>query len=131
MLFLSVTEVGEAGALDSVSTTARNRRIFAWHETGLDLRVLSRVRRPDGRDEFSASCDTQVGRRRPRIPFTPRNKPLNRAFPRGAGRPVMTAAGLVVTDLSHLGVGLNGRGDFRGPVRFAVSSKPSRPARTM
>jgi hypothetical protein len=43
----------------------------------------------------------------------------------------MTAAGLVVTDLSHLGVGLNGRGDFRGPVRFAVSSKPSRPARTM
>ena len=43
----------------------------------------------------------------------------------------MTAAGLVVTDLSHLGVGLNGRGDFRGSVRFAVSSKPSKPARTM
>ena len=43
----------------------------------------------------------------------------------------MTAAGLVVTDLSHLGVGLDIRGDFRGPVRFAVSSKPSRPARTM
>jgi hypothetical protein len=43
----------------------------------------------------------------------------------------MTAAGLVVTDLSHLGVGLNGRGDFRGSVRFAVSSKPGRPAGTM
>ena len=85
MLFLSVTEAGEAGALDSVSTTARNRRIFAWHETDLDLRVLSRVRRPDGREEFSASCDTQVGRRWPRIPFIRRNKPLNRAFPR-AGR---------------------------------------------
>ena len=41
----------------------------------------------------------------------------------------MTAAGLVVTDFSHLGVGLNDRGDFREPVRFAVSSKPSRPAR--
>ena len=41
----------------------------------------------------------------------------------------MTAAGLVVTDLSHLGVGLNDRGDFRGPVRFAVSSKLSRPSR--
>src|SRR6185312_568526 len=41
----------------------------------------------------------------------------------------MTAAGLVVTDLSHLGVGLNGRGVFRGPLRFAVSSKPSRTAR--
>ena len=81
MLFLSVTEAGEAGALDLVSTTARNRRIFAWHETDPDLRVLSRVRRPDGREEFSASCDTHVGRRRPRIPFTPRNKPLNRAFP--------------------------------------------------
>jgi hypothetical protein len=39
MLFLSVTEAGEAGALDSVSTTARNRRIFAWHETGPDLRL--------------------------------------------------------------------------------------------
>ena len=67
MLFLSVTEAGEGGALDLVSTTARNRRIFAWHETDLDLRVLSKVRRPDGRDEFSASCD----------------KPLNSAFPRG------------------------------------------------
>ena len=41
----------------------------------------------------------------------------------------MTATGLVVTDLSHLGVGLDIRGDFRGPLRFAVSSKPSRPAR--
>jgi hypothetical protein len=41
----------------------------------------------------------------------------------------MTAAGLVVTDLSHLGVGLDGRGDFRGLVRVAVSSKPSRPSR--
>ena len=36
---------------------------------------------------------------------------------------------LVVTDLSHLGVGLDVRGDFRGPLRFAVSSKPSRPSR--
>jgi hypothetical protein len=36
---LSVTEGGEAGALDLVSTTARNRRIFAWHETDLDRRV--------------------------------------------------------------------------------------------
>ena len=81
MLFLSVTEVGEAGALDLVSTTARNRRIFAWHETDLDLRVLSKVRRPDGRDEFSASWDKHVGRRWPPILFTPRNKPLNTAFP--------------------------------------------------
>ena len=85
MLFLSVTEAGQAGALYLVSTTARNRRSFAWHETGLDLRVLSKVRHPDGRDEFSASWDKHVGRRWPPIPFTPRNKPLNRAFPR-AGR---------------------------------------------
>jgi len=49
--------------------------------------------------------------------------------PRGARRSVMTATGLVVTDLSHLDVGLNRPGDFRRPVRFAVSSKPSRPAR--
>jgi hypothetical protein len=41
----------------------------------------------------------------------------------------MTATGLVVTDLSHLDVGLNRQGDFREPVRFAVSSKASRPAR--
>ena len=41
----------------------------------------------------------------------------------------MTATGLVVTGLSHLDVGLDIRGDFRGLVRFAVSSKPSRPAR--
>jgi hypothetical protein len=41
----------------------------------------------------------------------------------------MTATGLVVTDLSHLDVGLDIRGDFRGLVRFAVSSKPSRPSR--
>jgi hypothetical protein len=69
MLFLSVTEAGEAGALDLVSTAARNRRIVAWRKTGPDLCVLSRVRRPDGRDESSASCDTHVGRRWPRIPF--------------------------------------------------------------
>ena len=75
MLFLSVTEAGEAGALDLASTSARNRRVFAWRKTDLDLRVLSRVRRPDGRDEFSASCDKQVGRRWPPIPFTPRNRP--------------------------------------------------------
>jgi hypothetical protein len=43
MLFLSVTEVANAGALDSVSTTAWKRRIFAWYETGPDLRVLSRI----------------------------------------------------------------------------------------
>ena len=43
----------------------------------------------------------------------------------------MTAAGLVVTDLSHLEVGLDIRGDFRGLVRFAVASKQCRPARTM
>src|SRR6478736_618868 len=85
MLFLSVTEVGEAGALDLVSTTARNRRIFAWYETDPDLRVVSKVRRLDGREEFSASCDTHVGRRWPPIPFTPRNKPLNRAFPSRGG----------------------------------------------
>jgi hypothetical protein len=59
MLFLSVTEAGEAGALDLVSTTAWNRRIFAWRKTDLDLCVLSRVRRPDGRDEFSASCESK------------------------------------------------------------------------
>ena len=41
----------------------------------------------------------------------------------------MTATGLIVTDLSHPRVGLNDRGDFRRPLRFAVSSKPSRPAR--
>ncbi len=41
----------------------------------------------------------------------------------------MTATGLIVTGLSHLDVGLDIRGDFRGLVRFAVSSKPSRPAR--
>jgi hypothetical protein len=85
MLFLSVPDAGEAGALDLVPTTARNRRILACHETGPDLRVLSKVRRLDGREEFSASCDTRVGRRWPRIPFTRRNKPLNRAFSR-AGR---------------------------------------------
>ena len=85
MLFLSVTEAGEAGALDLVSTTARNRRVFASHETGPDLCVLSKVRRPDGRDEFSASCDKPVGRRGRRIPFARRNKPLNRAFPRAGG----------------------------------------------
>ena len=46
-------------------------------------------------------------------------------FLRGAGRPVMPAARVIVTDLSHLGVGLNRRGDFRRPLRFAVSSKSS------
>ena len=81
MLFLSVTEIIGHAALDSSANDARNRRIFACHETVADLRVLSKIRRPDGRDEFSASCDTHVGRRRPRIPFTPRNKPLNSAFP--------------------------------------------------
>ncbi len=81
--FYLLPKLTHAGALDSESTTARNRRILAWRKTGPDLRVLSRVRRPDGRGEFSASCDTHVGRRRPRIPFTRRNKPLNRAFPAG------------------------------------------------
>jgi hypothetical protein len=81
MLFLSVTEVANAGALDSVSTTARNRRIFAWRKIGPDLRLLSRVRRPDGREEFPASCDTQVGRRRLRIPFTRRKQAVEQGFP--------------------------------------------------
>ena len=81
MLFLSVTEAGEAGALDLVSTSARNRRVFAWRKTDLDLRVLSRVRRPDGRDEFSASCDKQVGRRRPHIPFTAPKQAVEQGFP--------------------------------------------------
>ena len=43
MLFLSVTGAGRAGALDSVSTTARYRRIFACRKTDPDLRVLPRV----------------------------------------------------------------------------------------
>ena len=130
MLLLSVTTVGGWGALDSISNMAPDRRTDPRCESWRDLRVLSRVRRPDGRDEFSASCDTQVGRRWPRIPFTCRNKPLNRAVPlAGRGRSVMTAARVIVTDLSHLCVRLDDRGDFRGPVRFAVSSKPSRPAR--
>jgi hypothetical protein len=81
MPFLSVTEAGEAGALDLVSTTAPQSPYLCLAQNRLDLRVLSKVRRPDGRDEFSASCDTQVGRRRPPIPFTRRSKPLNRAFP--------------------------------------------------
>jgi hypothetical protein len=84
MPFLSVTEAGEAGSLDSVSTPARNRHLFPRRGTGPDLRVLSRIR-PDGRDEVSASCDTQVSRWRPLIPFTRRNKPLNRAFPSRGG----------------------------------------------
>ena len=128
MLFLSVTAVGEAGALDSVSTTARNRRIFAWRETVLDLGVLSRVRRLDGRDEFSASH----ARRSTAAAYpvhTPKQAVEQGFPPGGAGRSVMTATGLVVTDLSQLDVGLDIRGDFRGLVRFAVSSKPSRPSR--
>ena len=61
MLCLSVTEAGEAGALDLVSTTARNRRIFARHETDLDLRVLSRIWPGNGGTQLGASCDTHVG----------------------------------------------------------------------
>jgi len=96
-----------------VSTTARNRRIFAWYETGPDLRVLPGVWRAHGGMQLRASCDKRVGRRRPRIPFTRRNKPLNRAFPfAGRNDRVMAAAGLVVTDVSHLGVGLNWWGRF-------------------
>jgi hypothetical protein len=72
-------------ALDSISNMAPNRRTDPHCESWRDLRVLYRVRRPDGRDEFSASCDTQVGRRLPRIPFTRRNTPLNRAFPSRGG----------------------------------------------
>ena len=83
--FYLLPKPAQAGALDLVSTTARNRRIVAWRKTVLDLRVLSKVRRPDGRDEFSASCDTQVGRRRPRIPFTRRNKPLTGLSPSRGG----------------------------------------------
>ena len=41
--FLSVIEGDDAGALDLVSATARYRRIFAWHEIGADLRVLSGI----------------------------------------------------------------------------------------
>jgi hypothetical protein len=35
MLFLSVTEVHDTGALDSVPTTARSRYLFPWRETVL------------------------------------------------------------------------------------------------
>jgi hypothetical protein len=61
MLYLSVTEVANAGALDSVSTTARNRRIFAWLKTGFELRVLFRIRPAHGGTQLRANCDTQVG----------------------------------------------------------------------
>jgi hypothetical protein len=61
MLYLSVTEVANAGALDSVSTTARNRRIFAWLKTGFELRVSFRIRPAHGGTQLRANCDTQVG----------------------------------------------------------------------
>ena len=61
MLFISVTEVDDAGALDSVSTTARNRLIFAWLKTGFELRVLFRIRPAHGGTQLRASCDTHVG----------------------------------------------------------------------
>jgi hypothetical protein len=35
MLFLSVTEADEAGALDSGVNDGRNRRIFAWRKPAL------------------------------------------------------------------------------------------------
>ena len=61
MLFLSVTEAGEAGALDLVPTTARNRHLFPWCETGPDLRVWSSIRPAHGGTQLGASCDTHVG----------------------------------------------------------------------
>jgi hypothetical protein len=61
----------------------------------------------------------------PRHPLGRRKWPLSWGFS-FAGRTIgLTAAGLVVTELSHLGVGLTNGGGFRGPVRFAVSSQPS------
>jgi len=102
MPILSVTDIDDVGALDLVSTTARNRRIFAWHETDLDLRVLSKVRRPPGRDEFSASCDKQVGRRWPRIPSDAKIAIELALFLCRAGRSVMPAARVIVTDFSQV-----------------------------
>ena len=52
-------------------------------------------------------------------------------FFRGAGRSVMPGVRVIVTDLSHLGVGLNGRGDFRGRFGLLCRASPVGPARTM
>jgi len=52
MLFLSVTEVHDTGALDSVPTTARDRRLFRSRETSPDLRVWSSIRPAHGGTQF-------------------------------------------------------------------------------
>ena len=57
-----------------------------------------------------------------------RNKPLNRAFPSRSRTIGHDCCGPDCHRLVTSGVGRNGRGDFRGPRRFAVSSQPSRPA---
>ncbi len=59
MLFLSVTEVDDTGALDSVAATAR-RRIFSSRKYGPDLHVLSSIFPAHGGTQLGASCDTQV-----------------------------------------------------------------------
>jgi hypothetical protein len=96
----------------------------------LTLRVLSKGRRLDGREEFSASCDKHVGRRWPRIPFTRRNMPLSRAFPSRGGTTGDDRCGSGCHRLVTSGRRTRHPGaTSAGPLRFAVSSKPSRPAR--
>ena len=99
MLFLSVTEAGEADALESVSTTARNRRTFAWRETGPDLGIWSSIRPAHGGTQLGASCDTHVGRRRPRIPFTRRNRHCQLEQFEGDFRPFACAIDQVACDI--------------------------------
>jgi hypothetical protein len=104
MLFLAVTEIIGRAALDSSANDARNRRIFAWRKPALtcvfcpesDVRMAARSSR---RVVTRTSVDGD------RVSRSHAEKAVEQGFPSSrGGRPMMTATGQVVTDLSHLGV---------------------------
>jgi hypothetical protein len=58
MLFLSVTEIEDTGALDSVPTVGRNRCIFPAAKPALNCVFVQQTEPADGGTQFGASCDT-------------------------------------------------------------------------
>jgi hypothetical protein len=119
MLFLSVTEIDGRRAPDSVSTTARITAPDPPANTGVTCAFWANS---DGRKAAASSrrVVTRESGDGGRISVQVPNRAVELGFsPQTAGHSVTSAARVIVTEVSQSRVG---RGGFRAPLRFAVSS---------
>ena len=120
MLFLSVTEADEAGALDSVPTTAAIAISFSGAKP-----VLTCVFGPASDPRMAARSYARVVTRKSDDggrAFRPAPKITVELAPslRSAARSMMPATRVIVTEVSQLASGSPIAGSFDAPLRVAV-----------